>query len=54
MVNLSVANIFGWDTVKLVQFIRVKVQFGQWISKDGLINNFFCMREGRKFVVGEM
>ena len=48
-----ISNIFGRDTVK-VGVITVKVQFGEWISKDGLIQNFFYMRGGRKFVGGEM
>ena len=37
-----------------VGVITVKVQFGEWISKDGLIQNFFYMRGGRKFVGSEM
>ena len=51
MVNLPV--IFRWDTVK-TGGIRVKVQVGEWILKDGLIKNFFYMGGVRKFVVGEM
>ena len=48
-----IPNYFGWDIVK-IGVIRVKVQFGEWISKNGLIKNFLYMRRVRKFVVGEM
>ena len=34
--------------------VRVKVQFVEWISRDGQIKNFFYMRRGRKLVVGKM
>ena len=51
--GIFISNIFGWDTVK-IGVIRVKVQFGVWISKDGLIKNFICMRESRKLIVGEI
>ena len=52
MVNLSVI-LFAWDRVK-IGVIRVKVRFGEWISKDGLIKNFFYICGCRAFVVGEM
>ena len=48
-----ICNVLGWDTVK-IGVIRVKVQFGDRISKDELIKNFGYMRGVRKFVVGEM
>ena len=48
-----ICNIFGRDTVK-IGVIGVKFQFGQWISKDGLMKNFFCMHGGRKLVVVEI
>ena len=38
-----ICNSFGWDTVK-IGVIRVKIQFGVWIQKDGVIENFFYMR----------
>ena len=51
MVNLSVANIFGWDTVK-VGVVRVKVQFGKWIEKDGLIRiSSVCVEVGNLLLV---
>ena len=50
--QMSLGN-FGWDTVK-IGVIKVKIQVSEWISKDMLIKNFFYMRGGRKFVVGEM
>ena len=54
MVNLSVNFwVIFLDTVK-IGVIRVKVQFGEKISKDGLIKNFFYMGRVRKLVVGEM
>ena len=34
--------------------VRVKVQFVEWISRDGQIKNFFYMRRGRKLFVGKM
>ena len=49
----SICNVLGWDTVK-IGVIRVKVQFGDSISKDELIKNFGYMRGVRKFAVGEM
>ena len=39
-----ICNSFGWDTLK-IGVIRVKIQFGVWIQKDGLIENFFYMRD---------
>ena len=48
-----IRNNFWWDTVK-IGVIRVKILLREWISKDGLIKNFFYMGGGRKFVVGEM
>ena len=48
-----ICNIFGWDTVK-IGAIRVKVQFGECISKDELIKDFFYKRGGRKLVVRKM
>ena len=53
MVNLSVANVFGLDTVKTA-VIRVKFQLGQWILKDGYFKYFFCRHGGRKFVASEI
>ena len=52
MANSSVI-FFGWDRVK-IGVTRVKVRFGEWISKEGLIKNFFYMFASRTFVVGEM
>ena len=46
-----ICNIFGWDALKM-EVIRVKVQFGEWVSKDALIKNFFDAHSVRKF--GEM
>ena len=48
-----ICNVFGWDAEK-IGVITVKVPFDKLISKDGLIENFFCMRGGRKFVVDEV
>ena len=53
MVNLSVANVSGLDTLKIA-VIRVKFQLGQGILKDGFFKNFFRRHGGRKFVVSEI
>ena len=37
-----------------IGFIRLKVQFREKISKNGLIEDFFFTRGGRKLDVGEM
>lgn len=37
-----------------IRVVRVDIQFGEWISKYGLIKNVLYMCLGRKFVVGEM
>ena len=53
MVNLSVDNVFGLETVK-IGVIRVRFQLGQWILKDGFFKNFFCRHGGRTLVVSEI
>lgn len=51
--NLQISlDNFGWDTVK-IGVNKVKIQVGEWISKDVWIKNFY-MRGGSKFAVGEM
>ena len=48
-----ISNIYFAEAAK-IGVVRVKARFGEWISKDGLIRNFFFMRGVTKLLVGKI